>query len=220
MAASSSSAEEEGTGRCEPSAGPGESPRRAAAPRAPSTPRASNRAALYISATRVPFSSLVVSPGDMGGSCTSSLRVILPRQSGYNGPPSRHDGPCVCEPEPWGHGDRDDQGDIIPAIAAGPPARRRRPRHRPDAVPLSSYPVAMQGLLRKCTRGPPPGTAFAYRGRSRRGQGLRRPCGPAMPWPQALRGWCGAPRERLGADAVSTVNQARTLQVWRPEGVL
>src|SRR5881396_1017610 len=43
MAAISSSAEEEGAGRSGPSAGPGEAPRRAAAPRAPATPRASNR---------------------------------------------------------------------------------------------------------------------------------------------------------------------------------
>src|SRR5438552_3699436 len=43
MAAVSSSAEEEGAGRSEPSGGPGESPRRAAAPRSQSTPRTSSR---------------------------------------------------------------------------------------------------------------------------------------------------------------------------------
>src|SRR5881396_2674181 len=43
MAAISSSAEEEGAGRSGPSAGPSEAPRRAAAPRSPSTPRANNR---------------------------------------------------------------------------------------------------------------------------------------------------------------------------------
>src|SRR5713101_5019428 len=43
MAAISSSAEEEGAARLGPSAGPSEAPRRAAAPKSPSTPRASNR---------------------------------------------------------------------------------------------------------------------------------------------------------------------------------
>src|SRR6185369_15461774 len=43
MAAISSSAEEARAGRCGPSAGPSEAPRRAAAPRSPSTARASDQ---------------------------------------------------------------------------------------------------------------------------------------------------------------------------------
>src|SRR5262249_37459273 len=96
-----------------------------------------------------------------------------------------------------------------------------RPSHLPDAVPLSSESAAMQGPLRKCNRGPPPGTAFAHRGRSL--------CARAQENVQSSDALASGAQEMVlrsvGAlggrhHAMITVNHARTLQAWRTEGVL